>query len=242
MTAGNKNLNLLFRGKKAALFDLDGTLVDSMWMWTEIDIEYLNRFGRQFSPGLQKEIEGMSFTETAVYFKETFSIPDSIEAIKADWTRMSLDKYAHEVPLKPYAEDVLKWLKACGMKIGISTSNYREMVDACLNSLGIAHYFDAVCTACEVKRGKPSPDIYLHTADRLGAEPSGCIVFEDVPAGIRAGKAAGMTVVAVDDAFSAPEEAEKRRLADFFIRDFGELLPEAEGKTDISKTDVNKQT
>ena len=227
MTEKGNDLKLLLTQKKAALFDLDGTLVDSMWMWTEIDIEYLRRFGKDFSPKLQKDIEGMSFTETAIYFKETFSIPDSIETIKADWTDMSLEKYAHEVPLKPYAEELLKKMKRLGLKIGISTSNYREMVDACLHSLGITHYFDAVCTACEVKRGKPSPDIYLHTADRLCAEPSGCIVFEDIPAGIRAGKAAGMTVVAVDDAFSAAEEPEKRRLADYFIRDFGELLPKS---------------
>ena len=224
MAVKNENLNLLLAKKQAALFDLDGTLVDSMWMWTEIDIEYLRRFGKTFSPKLQKDIEGMSFTETAVYFKETFSIPDSIEAIKADWTRMSIDKYAHEVKLKPHAEALLKKLKTLGFQLGISTSNYREMVDACLDSLGVAHYFDAVCTACEVKRGKPSPDIYLHTAERLAVKPSGCIVFEDIPAGICAGKAAGMTVVAVDDAFSAAEEPEKRRLADFFIRDFWELL------------------
>ena len=69
----------LLKGKEAVIFDLDGTLVDSMWMWKQIDIEYLGRFGYECPPQLQKEIEGMSFSETAVYFKEKFQIPDSLE-------------------------------------------------------------------------------------------------------------------------------------------------------------------
>lgn len=214
----------LLEGKQAVLFDLDGTLVDSMWMWTEIDIEYLSRFGKPFSKDLQKDIEGMSFTETAVYFRERFSLPDSIEQIKADWIAMSLDKYAHEVPLKPYAGEFLRLLKEKGIRTGVATSNYREMVDACVKHLAIGSYLDVICTACEVARGKPHPDIYLHTADKLHAKAENCLVFEDIPAGIRAGKAAGMTVVAVDDAFSKEDEAGKRALSDYFIRDYSAFL------------------
>lgn len=84
---------------KAVIFDLDGTLVDSMWMWEDIDIEYLGRYGLSCPEDLQKAIEGMSFTETAVYFKERFGLPDSIEEIKEAWIAMSLEKYEKEVPL-----------------------------------------------------------------------------------------------------------------------------------------------
>ena len=82
----------LLKGKEAVIFDLDGTLVDSMWMWKQIDIEYLGRFGYECPPQLQKEIEGMSFSETAVYFKEKFQIPDSLEAIKQCRVDMSIEK------------------------------------------------------------------------------------------------------------------------------------------------------
>lgn len=84
--------------KKAVLFDLDGTLVDSMWMWKQIDIEYLGRFGYECPPLLQKEIEGMSFTETAFYFKEKFQIPHTLEEIKQAWIDMSIEKYRRYVP------------------------------------------------------------------------------------------------------------------------------------------------
>ena len=107
----------------AVLFDLDGTLVDSMWMWKEIDIEYLGRFGLSCPPDLQKIIEGMSFSETAEYFKHRFHIPDSIDAIKADWIRMSIEKYRNEVPLKPGALRLLQYLEQTGKKAGIATSN-----------------------------------------------------------------------------------------------------------------------
>lgn len=214
----------LLESVEAVLFDLDGTLVDSMWMWGDIDIEFLARYGHPFDPGLQRRIEGMSFTETAVYFKEAYGIPESIERIKEIWTEMSIEKYAHEVPLKPHVAELLSYLKARGIRMGIATSNGRAMADACLNALGIAPFFDTVVIGCDVAHGKPAPDIYLCAAERLGALPEHCLVFEDIPAGIRAGKAAGMRVAAVYDAFSEPLEAEKRALADAFVHDYAEFI------------------
>ena len=209
---------------KAVIFDLDGTLVDSMWMWETIDIEFLGKYGYSCPPELQKTIEGMGFTETAVYFKERFSLPLSIEEIKQIWTEMSIDKYRNEVPLKPGAKEFLTYLKEHGIKAGIATSNGREMVEAVLESLGVRGFFQVVTTACEVNAGKPAPDIYLYVAEKLGVKPEDCMVFEDVPAGILAGKRAGMTVYAIEDEFSRKMEVEKRELADGYIRDYFELL------------------
>lgn len=210
--------------KNAVIFDLDGTLVDSMWMWKAIDIEYLGRYGYECPPLLQKEIEGMSFSETAVYFKEQFAIPDSIEEIKQAWVEMSIEKYRCEVPLKSGVRPFLELLRNKNISMGIATSNGREMVDAVLNSLGIASFFQVIATACEVSAGKPAPDIYLNVAERLGICPEQCMVFEDVPAGILAGKAAGMTVCAVKDDFSDGMREEKLRLADYYIEDYYQLL------------------
>jgi HAD superfamily hydrolase (TIGR01509 family) len=211
---------------KACIFDLDGTLVDSMWMWHAIDVEYLKKFGSECPDTLQKEIEGMSFTETAQYFKNHFPIPDSIEEIKRDWEDMSLEKYRREVGLKPGAAEFLKSCRAKKIRTGIATSNGKRMVEAVLDSLEIQDYFDTVVTACEVSAGKPSPDIYLRVCEDLQVKPENCLVFEDVPAGILAGKRAGMKVCAVEDPFSAKMMAEKRELADLVIRDYRELMDE----------------
>ena len=209
---------------KGVIFDLDGTLVDSMWMWKAIDIEYLGKRGLDCPEDLQKKIEGMSFSETAVYFKERFHLPDSLEEIKAEWTRMSLDKYEHQVPLKPGAGRFLRFLKDHNIPMGIATSNGQAMVDGVLDALKIRPFFDSVATACEVKAGKPAPDIYLYVAGKLGVKPEDCLAFEDVPAGIQAGKAAGMRVIAMADEFSRAMEEEKRRLADFWADDFDQVM------------------
>ena len=105
---------------KAVLFDLDGSLVDSMWLWRDIDIEYLARFGVELPEDLQSCIEGMSFSETAAYIKERFQIPVSVEDMKRDWNTMALDKYSHEVPLKGGAEQFLNYCKERNIKLGIA--------------------------------------------------------------------------------------------------------------------------
>lgn len=139
--------------KKAVLFDLDGTLVDSMWVWSQIDIDYLGSYGLAVPKNLQRIVEGMGFTEVAVYFKERFSIPDTIEEIKKTWQEMAMDKYCHSVPLKPGVKQFLPFLKEKGIRMAVASSNDIALIEACLKANGIREYFDAVITACEVKKG-----------------------------------------------------------------------------------------
>lgn len=207
-------------GIDALLFDMDGTLVDSMWMWHEIDVEYLTRFGLEVPDGLQQSIEGKSFIETSVYFKERFGIPESIEEIQNDWNEMAWEKYTQVVPLKPGVRQFLTKCRRRGIRLGICTSNSRELVTAIADSHRLHDYFDCILTAGEVEKGKPSPDIYLAAAKRLGVSSERCLVFEDILPGIRAGQAAGMEVCAVDDVYSADIRREKAELADYFIENY----------------------
>ena len=108
--------------------------------------------------------------------------------------------------------------------MGIATSNNRTMVDAVLKSLNMKDYFEVIITSDEVKNGKPAPDIYLKTADLLGVLPEKCLVFEDVVAGIIAGKSAGMKVCAIEDEFSKEVRHKKKELSDYYIDDYRELL------------------
>lgn len=214
----------MLSNKQAVIFDLDGTLVDSMWMWKSIDIEYLGKHGVQMPQDLQKNISGMSFSETARYFKEEFRLSDSIDEIKQAWNDMAMYKYTHEVEPKVGVISFLQHLKNNGIRTGIATSNSVELVTAVLDTLQMREYFDEVHTSCEVEHGKPEPDIYLYVADCLGVDPKHCLVFEDISQGILAGKAAGMEVCAIEDDFSAEEREEKKKLADYYITDYTELM------------------
>ena len=218
-------LSLDYTSIDAAIFDLDGTLIDSMWMWYRIDEEFLGQFGCPVPDDLQKSIEGMSFTETAEYFKERFTfLPYSVDQLKNIWNQMAHEKYAHEVTTKPGLMEYLRFLKEKGIKTGIGTSNSRELAEAALQNLGLMPYFDSIRTSCEVEHGKPAPDIYLLVADDLKAKPEHCLVFEDVPAGLMAGKSAAMITCAVADAFSAHMEQEKRELSTYWVNDYREMI------------------
>lgn len=214
----------MLKNKKAVLFDLDGTLIDSMWMWRQIDIDYLAKHHCELPDTLQIEIEGMSFTETAGYFKLRFGITDSVEAIQNDWLLMARDKYLHQTPLKEGARQFIQYLQERQMKLGIATSNSRELVGDVLRVHGIEEAFLAVHTCCDVPRGKPEPDIYLYVANRLGVDPKDCLVFEDIPKGLQAGNRAGMETCAVWDQHSIDQEDQKRDLANYYIRTYNDVI------------------
>jgi len=213
----------MLKNIKAAIFDMDGTLIDSMWMWKAIDIEYLGRHNIELPEDLQRCIEGMSFSETAEYFKQRFNIKDDVETMKQDWNHMAWEKYENEVPVKDGVIEFLEYLKKNNVKLGIATSNSVELTTLVLEKRGLVSYFDEVHTSCEVPRGKPFPDIYELVAKELGVAPEECLVFEDVVHGIMAGKRANMQVCAIYDEYSKDMEEEKRDLADYYIHSFEEL-------------------
>ena len=213
----------MWKNKDAVIFDLDGTLVDSMWMWRQIDIEFLGERGIALPEDLQQKIEGMSFRETAVYMQERFQLKETVEELMDIWNKMAFEKYKNEVPLKRGIQKFLEHLKACQIKMGIATSNSPLLVETVLKAQGIFEYFDSIHTANEVEKGKPAPDVYLLAAQDFQIDPKHCLVFEDVPMGILAGKNAGMKVCAVYDVDSAHQEEKKRALADYYIQDFEDI-------------------
>ena len=208
---------MMLEDKTAVIFDLDGTIADSMWVWADIDHTFFKQRNMTMPPTLNKEIEGMSFTETAEYFIRTFRLSETVDELKDIWNRIALDKYAYETPLKPGADDFLKYLKEHHIKTGIATSNSRLLLDVFLKERHLEPYIDA-------NKGKPEPDVYLKTAEKLQVKPELCLVFEDIPMGILAGKRAGMQVCAMEDNYSIHLTAEKKALADYYITDFRQVL------------------
>lgn len=209
---------------EAVIFDMDGTLIDSMQLWKNIDKEFLGSRNIEIPSQLGDKIEGMSLNETAVCFKEMFELPESTDEIIDIWHSMAISKYETEINLKDGAYDFLNVLNEKNIKLGIATSNSRKLAEACLSSLDIIDRFDAIITGNDITNGKPSPDIYLKAAKHLNVSPEKCLIFEDIPNGIRAGINAGMKTCAIYDDFSAPLTEIKKELADYYINDFNELI------------------
>lgn len=209
---------------KALLFDLDGTLVDSMWVWKNIDVEYLGRFNIKYDLGLQERIGGKSFYETAVLFKQYYGLEDSIDTIMSDWNDMAFDKYSNEVPLKDGAYELLTYCRENGIKCAIATSNSRRLCEAVCSNNKVLKLIDCIVTSDEVKNGKPAPDVYLQAAKKLSVSPKNCLVFEDILPGMRAGRNAGMKVCAVEDIYSYEASDKAMEFADYYIKSFKEVM------------------
>ena len=150
----------------------------------------------------------------------------TLEDIMAEWMDMAHSKYMNDVPLKPGVREFIETVRAQGRKVGIATSNTRELVEDTLNALGIRQLFDSIKTSCEAGAGKPAPDVYLMVSKEIEVPPERCLVFEDVPMGILAGKNAGMKVCAVEDSYSVLLKEKKRALADYYIQDYYDIEKE----------------
>jgi HAD superfamily hydrolase (TIGR01509 family) len=203
---------------------VDGTLVDSMWIWKQVDIDFLKRRKTELPIDLQKDIEGLSYTSTAEYFKERFKLPETVEEIKEEWRVMADDFYNNIIPLKAGVKELLQIIREHNLKIGIATSNSRELVETMIKKHEIGKYFDSIRTSCEVPRSKPFPDVYLQAAKDLDVMPENCLVFEDTVAGATAAKAAGMKVVVIYDELSAESRSHLEQLSELYIMDFHEFI------------------
>ncbi len=216
--------NMINKQYDAVIFDLDGTLIDSMWVWEKLDEAFLGELNIPVPQDMNKELEGKSFTESAIYFKERFKLEMSIEEIMQKWNDTAKDLYMHKVPLKKGVKEFIEALKQNGIKMGIATSNSIELVNIVLKALEIEPYFMQVRTSCEVGKGKPFPDIYLKVADDLQVKPERCLVFEDIPNGVRAGKNAGMTAWCIRDRQEEVLWEEAKSVADDYAEDYFEVM------------------
>lgn len=209
----------------AVIFDMDGTLLDSMWIWPDIDAVFLEKYHLDMPDGFQEGMEGKSYSETAQYFLDIFpTLTHTKEEIMNEWNEMAHERYLSEVSLKAGAKEFITNMRNTGKKIGIATSNSRFLVNDTLKVLGIEELFDSVRTSCEAGAGKPAPDVYLLVASDLSVKPEKCLVFEDVPMGILAGVNAGMKTCAIYDDFSKPQDRRKRELANYYIKDFFDII------------------
>lgn len=209
---------------KGAIFDLDGTLFDSMGIWKEVDIAFFKNHGMRMPSDYQDKIKDMHFKTMAIYTKERFHMRSSVESIMDEWCELCFDKYANEVPLKKGVKKFLELLKTNGIKIAFATANTTELSEVCLKNNGIFEYFDTGSYLHETLTDKSDPDVYFLACERLGLSPDECIVFEDLLAGIKGAVKGGFTVCGVYDKHSRRDSENIKRIADYYINSFEELL------------------
>lgn len=209
---------------KAAIFDMDGTIVDSMWVWDDIDYEYLRKHGLAVPNTLKDDIAHLNFHQVALYFKNTFCLPYEPDEIEEHWNEMALEAYKTKVKLKPGVLEFLEELRRKNIKIALATSNNTLLLEACLKANNIYDFFESITLTSEVSRGKDFPDVYLLSADKLSVRPEDCIVFEDLLPAIQGAKKAGMKVIGVYDEYSKEQHNSMKAEADKFIESYCDLL------------------
>lgn len=209
---------------EGAVFDLDGTLLDSSWVWEKVDEKFLGDRGFQVPDDYVDEISPLGAERAAVYTIERFGLNEDKDDIVREWIEMAKKEYATEVVCKPYAKEFLEELHKLNIKMAVATSSDRELFMKTLEREGILKYFQKIVTVDEVERGKGYPDIYEEAARRIKVNPHKCLVFEDILAGVTGASLGEFNVVAVFDEKSKHNWEKIKSISKDSINDYKELL------------------
>ena len=206
-----------------AIFDMDGTLVDSMPYWNGIGADYLRKKGvTEDLTELLERTKPMTMPETAAFFLDYFHLPDTPAAAAAEINAMMEAHYRSDIPAKPGVGAYLAELRRRGVAMCVASATGEALMRACLRRLGLEEYFAFVLSCETVGAGKDSPAVYLAAAERLGAAPGETAVYEDALNALRTAKQAGFYTVAVFDQSGAAQWEESKALAEEALRDWRE--------------------
>lgn len=183
----------------AALFDLDGTLVDTEALCNDTGVAACAALGLDVSLSFFESLAGIHDAERSRRIADHTGKPVDAAAFYAEWDRLTYARMEEGIPLKPGAADLLARLRASGLPLALVTSSRQGPAHRKLRAAGLDAYFDRVVTVEDIANPKPAPDAYRFAAAALGADPAACIVFEDSEPGATAGFGAGCTVVQVPD-------------------------------------------
>ena len=208
---------------EAVVFDLDGVLVDSDHIWHEVREGLARERGGRWTDHSEADMMGMSSTEWSQYLHDVVGLPQAPQELNDEVVRRMLARYEVELPLIGGAADAVQRL-ASSFRLAVASSSNRELIDGVLAAAGLAEHFEVTVSSEEAARGKPSPDVYLEAARRLGLDPAACTAIEDSANGIRAAHAAGMRVIAIPNR-RYPPAPDALGLADEVVGSVAELSP-----------------
>ena len=211
--------------QRFAIFDMDGTLVDSMLYWHNLGQEYLESKG--VTGDLNEVLERskpMTMVESGALFIKEFGLAGTPESVAAEINAVMQGHYRNDVQLKAGAKEYLEQLRQKGIKLCVASATAEDLVSLCLTRLGVRDYFEFLLSCESVGTGKNRPDVYFAAAERLGAVPENTVVYEDAWYAVRTAKNAGFRVVAIFDYNSRARWDEIRAMADTPIERWAELL------------------
>lgn len=209
---------------KGAIFDLDGTLIESNYVWSKIDAQFLGKRGIAVPADYFKKVSVMNFEAAADYTNRTFGLGESISDIIQEWFDMAIYEYSNVIRLVGSADKFLCRLKENGVKIALATASSAALYEPVLKHNGIYGYFDFFASTEQVKRGKGFPDVYEFACENLGLTPADCIVFEDIIEGIRGAKLGGFFSAACLNEHYKADWDKLREEADISFHTYDELM------------------
>ncbi|WP_294751196.1 HAD family phosphatase [uncultured Ruminococcus sp.] len=210
---------------KGIIFDLDGTLLDSMTVWSSIDREFLIENGITDPPAeVSDVVKKMTVDESSQYFIDRFGLKCTKEYVIWRIEDMVRERYEEQIPLKPHVEELLDYLDSRGIPYGIATATYKRLAEAALKRCGIYDRFRFLLTDVEYPAGKNFPDIFLGGAEYFGAEPREVLVVEDSLHCIETAKEAGFTVCGVYDSVAEADRSSIIALSDYYVDSMDEIM------------------
>lgn len=218
---------------KGAIFDLDGTLIDSMFIWDTIGEDYLKSFGIDPKENLSEVFKTFTLEQAAEYYRNHYDIKLSVQEIVEGINDMVAKIYQTKVTLKPGVSDFLKRLQRSGVKMCVATVTDRPIAEDVLKRLKIYEYFSEIFTCAEVGCNKETPEIYRQALKHLGTKKTETVVFEDAFHALKTAKDDGFKVAAVYDSHE-PMQNKMKKISDYYITDFGSFCFKTKMKTTLS--------
>jgi len=205
---------------QGVIFDMDGTLLDTMYFWGLVGDIFLKRLGKEPEPELGKKMLAYSMEEGARYLQKRYALDLTVEEIMQGIRSVCDDFYRETADFKPGAREFMSKLKALGIPMVLATATDREQVEPAMERLGVLNDFQCILTSGEIGNSKTEPDIYLKAAERMGTVPEHTWVFEDALHAAATAKRAGFRLVGIYDASSMGVQYDLRDLADYYMLDF----------------------
>nr|MDD6335188.1 HAD family phosphatase [bacterium] len=205
---------------QGAIFDADGTLLDSMRIWNQTGERYLRKLGVVPEDDLSAILFPMTLEQSSAYLKKRYALPQGLSGIQSGILEVVSDFYRREVMLKNGVGDFLYKLSRKRIPMAIVTAGDHALLEQALDRLQIGHYFQTVLTCGELGTSKYQADIYRAAAGCLASDIQHTAVFEDVYFALKTAHTAGFATIAVEDAASAQDQENIRNISDFYITDF----------------------